>query len=276
MRPLVRSPGDATDNREAIYWNPAEGTLKAAHLEGVDAVVHLAGVGIADRRWTAKHKQAVWDSRIDGTGLLARTLGELDDPPKVLISGSAVGYYGDRGDEVLTEASEAGRGYLAGLVEAWEAAAEPAREAGVRVVHARTGIVLSRTGGLLKRLLLPFRLGLGGRTGPGTQWMSWISLRDEVRAMRYLLEAEAISGPVNLTAPQPVVNRDFARALGRAVHRPTFLPTPVTPLKVLMGRQLVRELMLFSQRVEATVLDDAGFVFDHPDIDAALSAVLAK
>jgi hypothetical protein len=276
VRPLVRSPGDATDDPDAIYWEPTGGELNADHLEGVEAVVHLAGVGIGDRRWTAKHKRAVWDSRIDGTGLIARTLAALDEPPKVLVCGSAIGYYGDRGDEVLTETSEAGSGFLAELVQAWEAATKPAEDAGVRVVHARSGLVLSGTGGLLRKLVLPFKLGLGGRTGRGTQWMSWVTLTDEVRALRFLLEAEDVSGPVNLTAPQPVVNQELARALGRAVHRPTFLPTPVFALKLAMGGQLVQELMLASQRVDATVLGEAGFTFEHRDIDTALTTVLAK
>lgn len=276
VRPLVRSPGNATDERAAIYWNPAQGALNGEHLEGVDAVVHLAGAGIAERRWTAKHKRAMLGSRVDGTDLLARTLAGLEDPPKVLVSGSAIGFYGDRGDEALTEDSEPGVGFLAELVQAWEAATKPAEDAGIRVVHARTSLVLSRTGGLLPRLLLPFKLGLGGRTGPGTQWMSWTTLVDEVRALRYLIEADDISGPVNITAPQPVVNQEFARALGRAVRRPTFLPTPVTPLKLAMGRELVSELMLASQRVDAAVLNAAGFTFEHPDIDTALAAVLAK
>lgn len=276
VRPLVRSAGDATDQREAIYWSPAQGTLNGEHLEGVDAVVHLAGAGIADRRWTPQHRQAMVGSRVKGTGLIARTLAELDNPPEVLVSGSAIGFYGDRGDEALTESSSPGRGYLADLVQAWEVATKPAEEAGIRVVHARSGIVLSRTGGLLRRMLLPFKLGLGGRLGPGTQWMSWISLADEVRALRYLTEATDISGPVNLTAPQPVVNQDFARALGRAVRRPAFIPTPTGPLKLVLGRQLVRELMLASQRVDAAVLNDAGFTFSHPDLDTALAAALAK
>jgi uncharacterized protein len=273
VRPLVRSQDVAAGSRDAIYWDPTTGDIEVDKLEGVDAVVHLAGAGIADRRWTPRRKRVILTSRTEGTDLLARTLAAMDDPPQVLVSGSAVGVYGDRGDTALTEASEPGDGFLAELVQAWEEATEPAAAAGIRVTHARTGIVLSRSGGLLKPLLLPFRMGLGGRTGKGTQHMSWITRTDHVRALRFLIDTPDLSGPVNLTGPAPVTNRELTAALGRALRRPTVLPTPLLPLKLRFGSELVNELMQFSQRALPTALQRAGFTFEHQDIDTAFRPI---
>lgn len=271
MIPMVRSPAGG----DAVHWDPDAGAIDASGLEGVGAVVHLAGEGIGNKRWTEAQKARITESRIRGTGLLAETLAKLNRPPKVLISGSAVGFYGDRGDEVLTESSRAGGGFLAELCVAWEAAAQPAREAGIRVSHLRTGIVLSGRGGALPRMLLPFKLGLGGKLGSGAQWMSWISIEDEAGAIVHLLGDDAPAGPVNLTAPNPVVNADFTKTLGRALGRPTVLPVPKAGLKLLLGPHMAEELLLFSQRVLPTRLLDTGYTFQHPELDDALRVALS-
>jgi uncharacterized protein (TIGR01777 family) len=231
---LVRGAPEGADD---VRWDPDSDTIDATALEGVDAVVHLAGAGIGDKKWTPARKQLVLESRTRGTGLLARTLAGLAKPPRVLLSGSAVGYYGGRGSEELTEESGPGDDFLARVCQAWEGATAPAAEAGIRVVHLRTGVVLARRGGALQRMLLPFKLGLGGRIASGEQYFSWIALDDHVGAMLHLLGAEFVSGPVNLTAPRPVTNSEFTKALGAAVHRPTVLPTPLFPLKAVYGRE---------------------------------------
>ena len=258
-----------------MRWDPAAGSIDAALLEGHDAAVNLAGAGIGDRRWTAKHKAAIRDSRVQGTDLLARALASLDRPPAVLASGSAVGFYGNRGDEELTEESRPGTGFLAGVVEEWEAATTPARQAGIRVATLRSGVVLSPRGGALGRQLLPFRLGLGGRLGSGKQWLSWISLDDEAGAIRHVLTHGEVEGPVNLTAPGPVTNAEFTARLGRALRRPTVLPTPTAALWLLFGREMVAETLLTSQRVLPAVLTASGYSFRHPAVDAALADLLA-
>ena len=269
---LVRSAPEGSDD---VRWDPDAGTVDAVGLEGVDAVVHLAGAGIGDKKWTPARKQLILESRTRGTGLLARTLAGLQRPPTVLVSGSAVGYYGDRGAEVLTEESAPGGDFPAQVCVAWEGAAAPAAEAGIRVVAIRTGIVLAAHGGALHRMLLPFKLGLGGRIGSGEQYMSWITLDDHLGAIRHLLTAESVSGPVNLTAPEPATNTEFTRALGAALHRPTLLPTPLLPLKAVYGGELVDTLLVEGQRVLPRVLEANGYAFGAADIDGALRAVLA-
>jgi len=268
---LVRGETEGVDD---VRWDPDAGTIEAGRLEGVDAVVHLAGAGIGDKKWTPERKQLILESRTRGTGLLARTLAELATKPRALVSGSAIGYYGDRGDELLTEESGAGDDFVAGVVQAWEAAAQPAVDAGIRVVKIRSGVVLAPHGGVLKRLLLPFKLALGGRVGSGDQYMSWITLDDEVRAIAYALTTDSLSGPTNVTAPHPVTNAEFTAALGRAVHRPTILPTPLAPLKAVYGSELVQSLLLDGQRVSSAKLTRSGFGFAHENIDDALVAVL--
>ncbi len=271
--PVLRRPpaaGGATDRW--VAWDPAAGTIDAAGLEGIDAVVHLAGAGIGDHRWSDAHRRLVLDSRVQGTTLLARTLTGLDRPPAVLVSGSAIGYYGDRGDEVLTEASGPGSLYLSEVCTAWEAAAGPAVDAGIRVAFARTGIVLSPRGGALGKLRTLFKFGLGGRQGSGRQWMSWIGLDDEVAALRFLLDHD-LAGPVNLVAPEPVTNADFARTLGSVMHRPALFPAPAFGLHLVLGRQMADELLLASQRVRPAALEGAGFSFTHPDLAGCLAAV---
>ena len=269
---LVRGEPEGSDD---VRWDPSAGTIDAAGLEGVGAVVHLAGAGIGEKKWSPARKQLIADSRTQSTDLLARTLAGLSRPPAVLLSGSAVGYYGDRGAEELTEASAPGDDFLARTCVAWEAATAPAEEAGIRVVHLRTGIVLATHGGALHQMLVPFKLGLGGRIGSGEQYMSWITLDDHVGAMRHLLTDESVRGAANVTAPNPVTNAEFTRALGRALHRPTVLPTPLFPLKAVYGAELIEHLLVNGQRVLPRVLEQRGYEFGHTELDDALRAVLA-
>ena len=235
--------------------------------------MHLAGAGIGDARWTEARKRLVVESRTRSTELLATTLAGLDTKPAVLVSGSAVGYYGDRGDEVLTEASAPGDDFLAGLCVAWEAATTPAAEAGIRVATIRTGLVLTRRGGALAKLLPLFKLGLGGRFGSGRQWWSWITLDDQIDAIAWLL-TNPVSGPVNLTAPHPVTNRDFTKILGHALHRPTVVPVPSFGPGLVVGRELARALLFTSARVQPDALEAGGYRFHHTELVDALSAVL--
>lgn len=273
---VVRVVRRTATGADEITWDPAGGHLDPSDLVGLDAVVHLAGEGIAEKRWTDAQKDRILTSRTAGTGLVARALADaVAEGPKVLVSGSAIGWYGDRGDEVLTEDSAPGTGFLADVCRRWEAAADPARDAGVRVAHARTGIVLDPDGGVLAKQLPLFRLGLGGRIGSGRQYMSWIAIEDEVAALRFLLEHD-VEGAVNLTAPSPVTNREFTEALGGALHRPAVVPVPGFGPKVLFGGELVDELLLASQRVQPARLVDAGFTFAQPELRPALDALLAR
>ena len=258
-----------------VRWDPAGGTIDRAGLEGHDAVVHLAGAGIGDHRWTDAYKAEIRESRVKGTTLLAETLAALERPPAVLASASGINIYGDRGDEELTEDSPPGEGFLAGVVREWETSTGAAAAAGIRVVHLRNAVVLSRRGGALKAMLLPFRLGLGGRLGSGRQWFSWISLDDEVAAITHVLGDATVSGPVNMAAPSPVTNAEFTRSLGRALRRPAVLWVPAAALAALRGAQLTRELVLASMRVVPGVLPATGFRFRHPTIDDGLRAALA-
>lgn len=273
VRRLVRRP--ARSGRDEVSWDPVRGGIDAAALAGVDAVVHLAGAGIGDRRWSAERRREILDSRTVSTVLLAGTLAELDAKPAVLLSGSAIGYYGDRGDEVLTETSDAGDIFLSEVCVAWEAAAEAAIDAGIRTAFLRTGIVQAREGGALAKTLPLFRVGLGGKLGTGRQWWSWISLEDEVRAIRFLLDHE-VSGPVNLTAPNPTTNAEYTKVLGRVLGRPTVLPVPSFGPRLLLGRDLADQLLFASQRVQPTELLEAGFEFTHPDLEGALRHVLGR
>jgi uncharacterized protein (TIGR01777 family) len=267
--PMVRrEPGPGE-----IGWDPAAGRLDPADLSGLDGVVNLAGAGIGDKRWTTQRKREIVESRTEGTRLLAEAMAAVDDRPPVLVSGSAIGYYGDRGDEVLTEASAPGEDFLAGLCREWETATAVAEAAGVRVAHVRTGIVLSRAGGALAKLLPLFRVGLGGRMGSGDQWMSWIALDDEVGAIAFLLTHD-VSGPVNLTAPDPVTNAQLAKALGAALHRPAAVPVPAFGPRLVLGRELADSLLFVSQRVRPAVLQEAGYEFSHPLLAGALEHAL--
>jgi uncharacterized protein (TIGR01777 family) len=272
VRRVVRS---AQAGPGAIAWNPEAGTIDRAALEGTDAMVHLAGAGIADHRWTERYKAQIRESRTGPTRLVASALASLDRRPAVLLSGSAIGWYGPRGDEVLDEASARGQGFLSGVTQAWEDATAPAEQAGIRTVHLRTGVVLSPKGGALAAQLPLFRFGLGGRMGSGAQWVSWISLDDEVAAIVYLLGA-SVRGPVNLTAPRPVVGAEFATTLGRVLGRPAGLPAPSFALRLGLGRELADTLLLSGQRVQPTVLLERGFAFRHPELGAALRSLLAS
>ncbi len=258
-----------------LSWDPERGELEADRLEGADAIVHLAGECIGNARWTPETKRRILESRTKGTTLLAKTVASLVDPPRVLVSGSAIGYYGDRGDDVLTEESVPGGGFLSDVAVRWEESVAAADQAGIRTVRVRTGIVLAREGGALARLLLPFKLGLGGRIGSGRQWMSWIALEDEVGAILHAIDHEDVIGAMNATAPNPVTNRDFTETLGHVLNRPTKVPTPLTALKLRYGDELVRELLCSSQRVEPRVLHETGYTFRHPRLDDALHAALA-
>jgi uncharacterized protein (TIGR01777 family) len=259
-----------------IGWDPDEDRIDAASLEGVDAAIHLAGVGIGSRRWSAHHRAAVLGSRVRGTRLLARTLAGLGAPPRALLSASAIGFYGNRGSEPLTEVSEGGTGFLADVCRRWEEETEPARDAGIRVVRLRSALVLSSRGGILQRMLLPFRLGLGGRIGDGAQYWSWITLRDEIGALLHLLAAEGVAGPVNLAAPQPVTNLEFTRTLGRVLGRPTPLSVPAPALRLALGREMAEEMVLAGQRVLPEALRTSGFSWSDPVLEPALRSLLGK
>lgn len=269
---LVRSP--AAGGAGEAHWDPAKAEIDCPAIEGHDAVVHLAGASIGEKRWTPEQKQVVLESRTKGTAVLAEALASLDRPPAVLASGSAIGFYGDGGDTVLTEDSPGGEGFLAEVVRKWEAAAGVAEQAGIRVAHLRTSLVLSGRGGALARMLLPFKLGLGGRIGTGRQWWSWITLDDEVAAILHVLGDDALHGPVNLASPHPATNAEFTRTLGRVLRRPTLLPTPTFALKAVLGAQLVDEMLLAGQRVVPSRLQAAGFVFRHPQLEDGLRDVL--
>jgi len=266
--------GDAT-GADLVPWDPEAGRLDPTALGGLDAVVHLAGEGIGERRWSTDQKRRIKDSRTKGTTLLAEAMAGRDGGPRVLVSGSAIGIYGDRGDEWLPEDSPPGDGFLAEVATAWEAAVSPAQAAGVRVARIRTGIVLSAEGGALGKQLPLFRFGAGGRMGNGRQYMSWISLVDEVRAIRWLLDHD-VSGPVNLAAPTPVTNAVFGDTLGTVLHRPTILPVPKAAPRLLLGREMADELLFASQRVEPAVLTSAGFTFEHPTLEPALRHALDR
>ncbi len=272
---LVR-PESKTAGGDTLSWEPMEGRIDAAGLEGVDAVIHLAGAGIGDKKWTPDRKRLIHESRVQGTTLLCETLAGLSNKPSVLVSASAVGYYGPRGDEVLTEESDSGEGWLAGVVRDWEQATAPAEAAGIRVVRTRSGAVLSPAGGILKRMLFPFKAGVGGRVGTGKQYMSWVTLNDEIGAFRHLLAHEELSGPVNVTAPNPVTNAEFTKTLGNAVRRPTAIPTPVFLLKIPYGMELVFNLLLSGQRVVPGRLQESGYQFEHATLEAALRDLLGK
>ena len=269
-------PESKAGRGDTIAWNPAAGTIDAAGLEGADVVVNLAGAGIGDKKWTPARKREVLDSRLRATDLLARTVAGLTRRPAVFVSGSAVGYYGNRGDERLTEDSAPGDDFLAEVCVQWEDAARPAAEAGLRVAWIRTGIVLDAHGGVLHQMLLPFKLGLGGRAGSGQQYRSWISLADQVSAIRRIIDDANLGGPVDVTAPNPVTDAEFAATLARVLHRPAKLPTPMLPLKVIFGGELVQHLLLDGQRVFPEKLLASGFTFAHPELETALRAVLGK
>ncbi|MBK7687751.1 MAG: TIGR01777 family protein [Elusimicrobia bacterium] len=252
-----------------VLWDPVTGQIPLRLLEGFDAVIHLAGESIAAGRWTAARKKRIRDSRVYGTSNLVKALTTLERPPRIFLSASAIGFYGDRGNDVLSEDSVAGEGFLPSVCREWEAAADPLRSAGLRVAHARFGIVLSRRGGALPKMLLPFRLGLGGAMGNGRQWWSWVALPDAVEALLHILHNDSLSGPVNVTAPGAVTNRAFTDTLGRVLRRPTVMPLPGFVARLLMG-EMASALLLASARVEPRRLAQSGFQFRFPDLATAL------
>jgi uncharacterized protein (TIGR01777 family) len=270
---LVRSRVRAGDG--AYFWDPEGGVLDQSALADTDAVVHLAGESIAGR-WTSEKKRRIRDSRILSTRLLNQAIAAADPRPGVFVCASAIGIYGDRGDDELTEASPRGGGFLADVVDEWEAATQPALRAGVRVVNVRSGQVLSRDGGALAPQLLPFRLGLGGPLGGGHHYMSWISIEDEAAAIEHALVTGELSGPVNLVAPNPVTNREFAKTLGRVLGRPAVLPTPTLPLRVAFGNEFVEEVLLASARALPARLLASGYSFRFGELEPALSELLCR
>ncbi|WP_327423600.1 TIGR01777 family oxidoreductase [Streptomyces sp. NBC_01527] len=266
---LVRRPARAGDE---VEWDPKRGYVDGAGLVGCDAVVHLAGAGVGDRRWTEEYKQEIRDSRVLGTEAIAQAVASLDVPPKVLLSGSAIGYYGDTGDRAVDESAPPGEGFLPSVCVEWEAAAAPAEEAGVRTAFARTGLVVGREGGAWGRLFPLFRAGLGGRLGSGHQYWSFIALHDHIAALRHILDTPSLSGPVNLTGPAPVTNGEVTAAMGRVLRRPTLFAVPAPALRIALGD--FAEDVLGSQRVLPSRLLESGFSFAFPGIDASIRAAL--
>jgi uncharacterized protein (TIGR01777 family) len=273
VRRIVR--GTASANRHDIRWEPAAGMIDAVELSGVDAIVHLAGANVAGKRWTKAYKAQIRDSRVLGTRLLCATIAGMTTKPSVLVSASAVGYYGDRGDEQVDESSPPGRGFLADVCRQWEAETQVAADAGVRVVNLRFGVVLSREGGALAQMLTPFKMGVGGVLGSGRQFISWIALDDAVRAIQFALQAAALSGPINAVAPEPVTNRRFTEALGRTLGRPTVLPMPALAARLAFG-EMADEMLLSGVRAVPHGLQNAGFEFQHAQLESALRHILGR
>jgi uncharacterized protein (TIGR01777 family) len=269
---LVRSER-AVDASE-VAWQPDQGVVDEAQLEGFEAVIHLAGESISSGRWTDDKKRAIRDSRVKGTQLLSESLAGLKHPPATLICASAVGYYGDRGDELLTEQSAPGNDFLADVCVEWERATEPASRSGIRTINARFGIILDKEGGALAKMLPPFRMGIGGRIGDGKQWMSWIALEDVVGGLKHALATKTLNGPLNFVAPNPSTNSEFTRILGRALGRPTFFPVPAFGARIAFG-EMADALLLSSQRVKPQALQASGFDFKHVELAAALRRILA-
>ncbi len=270
---VIRFTRSPSPGRGAVRWDPAGGTIDSDALAKADAVVHLAGRSIGAIRWTPRVKREILASRVQGTRLLAEAMAGLPDGPRVLVCASAIGYYGDRGDEVLTEASPSGQGFLAEVCRQWEAAADPARAAGVRTVHVRTGIVQARGGGALARQLPLFKLGLGGRLGSGRQWWSWVSLDDVIGIYRHALATGGASGALNATAPSPVTNAELTATVARVLGRPALLPVPRLGPRLALG-EMADELLFFSARVHPAATESSGYTFRHPTLEAALRHVL--
>jgi uncharacterized protein (TIGR01777 family) len=269
MMRLVRGSPSGDD----VFWNPAEGVRDLSRLEGVEAVVHLAGENIAAGRWTPRRKEEIRRSRVEGTRRLSQSLASLSRPPGVLVSASAVGFYGDRGDEILTEESRPGSDFLARVCQEWEAATEPASRAGIRVVHLRFGMILSPAGGALKKMLVPFKLGVGGRIGSRAQHVSWIGIDDAVGAIDHAIGVETLGGPVNAVTPAPVTNAQFTRVLGRVVARPAIFPLPGFAARLVFG-EMADALLLASTRVMPTRLQASGYRFQYPELESALRHLL--
>ncbi len=269
---LVRHP--VRDPGEEMQWNPYSGRIDAGSLPPFDAVIHLSGESIAGR-WNVAKKRAIYDSRVRTTAFLAQCMERMERPPAVWLCASAIGYYGNQGDKTLTEDAEAGATYLASVCKDWEEATKPAIDRGVRVVNMRFGVVLDKDGGSLPLMMRPFKMGVGGKIGDGKQYMSWITLDDLVSAIVFALNNEKLTGPVNFVAPNPATNGEFTKAVGKALNRPTLFPTPAFALRAALG-QMAKELILASTRVIPQKLSDAGFEFEHPDIEGALKSLLKR
>jgi uncharacterized protein (TIGR01777 family) len=270
---VVRRP--VRDATREIHWQPDAGRIDTARIEGVDAVVHLAGENIAGKRWSEAFKREIRESRLKGTRLVAEAIAGARDKPKTLVCASAIGYYGDRGEETLSEASAAGKDFLADVCREWEAACQPARDAGVRVVNVRIGVVLSSEGGALKQMLTPFKLGVGGKIGSGQQYMSWVALDDVAGAIRFVLANPQVSGPVNVVSPQAVKNVEFTKTLGRVLKRPTVFPVPAFGARLAFG-EMADALLLSSTRVVPQGLLAAGYQFRQPELEGALRHLLGR
>jgi uncharacterized protein (TIGR01777 family) len=266
---IVRRASAAPDE---ITWDPTQGTIDLAALDGVDAVVHLAGAGVGDHRWSDSYKREILDSRIDSTTTIVRAMQQVEHRPRVLVSASAIGWSGDTGDRIVDETAPAGTGFLADVVRAWEGASQVAVESGIRVVNPRTGLVVASSGGAWARMFPLFKLGLGGKLGNGKQYWSWISLRDEVCALQFLIEQDHLNGPVNLTAPTPVTNAEVTKVMGQVLGRPTLLPAPAFALKAALGEFSTE--VLGSARVVPAVLEQAQFRFQDPTIESAIRTAL--
>jgi uncharacterized protein len=263
----------APHTEKEIEWSPDRYSIAISRIEGFDAVYHLAGESIASGRWNEEKKRKIRESRTKGTKLLSDALANLSQPPKTLISASAIGYYGDRGDELLTEASLPGKDFLADVCVEWEKATEHARAKGVRVVNTRFGIILDKEGGALAKMLTPFRMGIGGRIGAGKQWMSWIALDDVIGALQFVLSNETLNSPVNFVAPNPVTNAEFTKTLGNVLSRPTLFPIPEFGVRLAFG-EMADALLLSSQRVEPSSLKQSGYEFRYAKLESALRAIL--
>ena len=272
---IFRLVRHAPTSKTEVEWSPDRYSIALARIEGFDAVVNLAGENIAEGRWTDEKKRRIRESRVKGTKLLGDALANLEVPPKTFVCASAIGYYGDRGDELLTETSAPGNNFLAKVCAEWEEATALATEKGIRVVNARFGVILDTNGGALKKMLPPFRMGVGGKIGNGKQWMSWIALDDVIGAIQFALANDSIKGPINFVAPSPVTNAEFTKTLGKVLSRPTILPIPTFAIKLLFG-EMGEALLLGGQRVAPKRLIAGGYVFSHPQLEQALVHILEK
>ncbi|HVS81569.1 MAG TPA: TIGR01777 family oxidoreductase [Pyrinomonadaceae bacterium] len=267
---LVRSAAAASGE---IEWHPDRGSIDAPALGGFDAIINLAGDGIADGRWTEEKKRRILDSRVNGTRLLSETMAKVSRKPAAFINASAIGFYGSRGDELVDEESGPGEGFLASVCRQWESATAPAEQAGIRVVKLRFGVILTKDGGIMGSMLRPFKLGLGGKVGSGKQVISWVAMDDVVAAINFILHDESLRGPINVVAPRPVTNEEFTKTLGRVLSRPTFMAMPAFAARLAFG-EMADEMMLSSTRVAGKVLNDAGFEFQYPELEGAVRAML--
>jgi uncharacterized protein (TIGR01777 family) len=275
VRPETTKKKPAGGRSQTVAWDPVAGKFDAPAAEGADALIHLAGASIAGGRWNAAHKELLWTSRVSATSHLIGELGKLQRPPRVIVAASAIGYYGNRGDETLTEASAPGNNFLAGLCREWEAETARGAEFGARVVNLRFGIILAAHGGALPQMALPFKLGAGGRLGDGRQWMSWLTLPEVISIVQFVLAQPRLAGPLNAVTPHPVRNEEFTRVLAKTLHRPALFPAPAFALRLALG-EMADALLLISQKVMPSKLADSGYAFLQPNLANALAEVFRK